>query len=173
MHRIDNNASCAFRVLGFAALSTVVVLAAASSPALADHEHHTTFAFVTASAASALFMIDKTTNKAVAQIPKDGPLQTIVTPDGQTTYSVDTSNNKVLVFRSGENEPDRIRVEEGPFGLALSSDGKKLFVFSTSTDGNTVSVIDTNENEVVEEDPAPAYNFAVHVTADGHLAAVN
>ena len=182
MHRIDNNASCAFRVLGFAALSAVVVLAAASSPALAqehEHHHHSTFAFVTASAASNLYMIDTTSNKAVAQIPKDGPLQTVTTPDGQTTYSVNTGDGVVLYVENNEtgvdNDPDRIRVPGAPFGLAVSLDGTKLFVFSTdpNTKANTVSVIDTKENEVEEVDPAPPYHFGINVAPDGHLSAVN
>jgi DNA-binding beta-propeller fold protein YncE len=118
-------------------------------------------------------MVDKTTNKTVAQIPKDGPLQTVTTPDGKTTYSVVTSENEVLVRDGDSDDPDRIRVDEGPFGLALSSDGTKLFVFSTSTEGKTISVIDTREEEVQEVDPAPAYNFQITVTPGGHLAAVN
>jgi hypothetical protein len=178
MHRIDINASCAFRVSGFAALSAAVVLAFSSGLA-ASHEHdHTTFAFVTASAASAaLFMIDTITNKAVAQIPKEGPLQTVVTADGKITYSVDTKNNVVKYVENNEIGPehdsDRIRVEEGPYGLALSKDGTKLFVFSTSTEGNTISVIDTRENKVEEVDPAPAYHFGIKATPDGHLTAVD
>lgn len=180
MNRIDNNASCAFRIRGFAALSAVVVLAAAFSPALAedDEHHHTTFAFYTASASSGLFMIDTTTNKTVAQMPKDGPVQKVTTPDGKTTYSVDTKNNVVTYVENNEtgveNDADRIPVEEGPFGLALSLDGKKLYVFSTgSTEGKTISVIDTGENHVEEVDPAPAYNFGVKTTPDGHLTKSN
>lgn len=178
MHRIDINASCAFRALGFAALSAAVVLAFSPGLAVAHEHDHTTFAFVTASATSAaLFMIDTSTNKAVAQIPKEGPLQTVVTADGKTTYSVDTKNNVVTYVENNKTRPehdsDCIRVEEGPYGLALSKDGTKLFVFSTSTGGDTLSVIDTRENEVEEVGPAPAYHFGIKATPGGHLMAVD
>ena len=175
MHRIDNNASCAFWVRRFGALGAVMALAAFSTGrAAADddhhHRHHTTFAFVTASAASVLYMVDTTTNKAVAQIPKDGPLQRVTTPDGKTTYSVDTKNNAVVLSDGDSDDPDRIQVGQGPSGLAFSLDGKKLFVFNSID--QTISVIDTGDEEVVEVDPAPAYNFGIKVTG-GHLSAVN
>ena len=174
MRHIDNYASCAFRVRGFVALSAVVLLGAAFSPALADedeHHHHTTFAFVTASASSKLYMVDTTTNKAVAQIPKDGPLQTVTTPDGKTTFSVHTSANEVLMVDGDGDDPDHIRVGEGPSGLALSSDGKKLFVFNSID--KTISVIEVGEQHVEEVDPLPAFNFGIKVSSDGHLSAVN
>jgi DNA-binding beta-propeller fold protein YncE len=172
MHRIENNASCAFGVRGLGALGAVVVLAVAFSPALAkaDDDQHTTFTFVTASAASNVWMIDMTTHRVVAQIPKEGPIQTVVSADGKTRYSVDDNKSAVLVFQTGEDEPKSIRVGRGPSGLAISLDGKKLFVFSRIA--NTISVIDTHENEVVEVDPAPAYHFGINVTADGHLMSV-
>jgi DNA-binding beta-propeller fold protein YncE len=171
MHPIDNNESCALR--RFAALGAVVVLAAAFSPGLAkaDDEHkQTTFTFVTASAASNVWMIDKTTHKVVAQIPKEGPFQTVVSADGKTRYSVDNTKSAVLVFQTGEDEPKVIRVGRGPSGLALSLDGKRLFAFSRID--NTISVIDTSENEVEEVDPAPAFHFGINVTPDGHLMSV-
>lgn len=198
MKSIYSNASGAFWVRVFAALLGLTTLAAVC-PGLAqasaehrgcdsdsnrsgvatadDTHHHTTFSFVTASASSNLFMIDRTTNKAVAQVSKDGPLQTVVSADGKATYSVDTNDNQVLLIDGDNDDPDRICVSGKPFGLALSLDGKKLFVFASATNAdtntNTISVIDTSEEEVVEVDPAPAYHFGVHVTPDGHLTAVN
>lgn len=175
MHHIDKNASCAFHLGGLAALLAVVVLAAAFSTALAasddDHHHHTTFAFVAASAASNLYMIDITTNKAVAQIPRDGPLQSVTTPDGKITYSLNSTENEVLMLDGDKDDPDHIRVGKGPSGLALSLDGTKLFVFNSID--KTISVIDTGEERVEEVDPAPTLNFGIHVSPDGHLTAVD
>lgn len=200
MKSIYSNASGAFWVRVFAALLGPVMLVAVSPRQVQagtehrgcdsdsnrsgvatadDTHHHTTFSFVTASASSNLFMIDRTTNKAVAQVPKDGPLQTVVSADGKATYSVDTNDSQVLLIDGDSDDPDRICVSGKPSGLALSLDGKKLFVFASATNANadtntnTISVIDTSEEEVVEVDPAPAYHFGVHVTPDGHLTAVN
>ena len=75
-----------------------------------------------------------------------------------------------IAANGDHSEPTYIRVEKGPSGLALRVDGTKLYVFSRIA--NTISTIDTIDNEVVEVDPAPAYHFGVNVTADGHLTAV-
>ncbi|MBV9780244.1 MAG: hypothetical protein JOY62_09760 [Acidobacteriaceae bacterium] len=170
MHLIGNNSIRALRLREFAVLSAVVVLAAAFSTAMAGTCTRT-FGFVTASTESKFWMIDKTTHKVVAEIPKDGPRQTVVTPDGETRYSVNTKENVVVfVNKCDSDERHSICVRKGPYGLALSLDGKKLFVFSRIAD--TISVIDTRENKVEEVDPAPKYNFGIKVTEDGYLTAV-
>lgn len=170
MHLIRNNSIRALRFPGFAALSAVILLAAAFTPAKAGT--CTTFTFAMANGASTMWMIDATTHKVVAQIPKGGPRLSVVTPNGETRYYVNTKENVVSYVNKCENghPTHTVCVGTGPYGLALSFDAKKLFVFSRIAE--TISVIDTRDNRVVEVDPAPADHFGIKVTEDGYLTAV-
>jgi len=172
MHLISKNSIFALRLRGFAAVSAVVVLSAVSDPSMAVASNHT-LGFLTASTESKLWMVDKNTHQVLAEIPKDGPRQSVVTSDGKTRYSVNTKENLVLVVKKSENgndEQQSVCVPKGPYGLALSLDGKQLFVFSMNA--NTISAICTQANKVIEVYTAPAYHFGVKVTEDGHLTMV-
>ncbi|MDY0128928.1 MAG: PKD domain-containing protein [Methanosarcina vacuolata] len=82
----------------------------------------------------------------------------IITGDDSDTVSViDTATNNVTAT---------VDVGDGPFGVAVSPDGTKVYVTHQSNTGH-VSVIDTATNKVTATVPVGSYPAGVAVTPNG------
>jgi YVTN family beta-propeller protein len=80
----------------------------------------------------------------------------VVNSDDNTVSVIDTAKNEVIAT---------ITVGENPHGIAVTPDGKKLYV--TNSDDNTVSEIDATTNTVIDTVGVGKYPFGVVVTPDG------
>ncbi len=103
--------------------------------------------------------VDPTT-PALDNIPVGGePLGVAITPNGAFVYVaipdtvsvIDTATNQVIDVDPTTPALDNIPVGGNPFGVAITPDG--AFVYVTSSGSNTVSVIDTATNQVIDVDP--------------------
>ncbi len=104
----------------------------------------------------------QTTTIAVGRSPQS--IAAAVTPNGPRAYVPNFDDNTVTVIDLTTHTPlpDPIVVGEGPLGVAVSVDGTRVYVTnfgdpdeSDESDytGDTVSFIDTKENEVVDTNP--------------------
>jgi len=85
------------------------------------------------------------------------PVYAYIANMGSNTISViDTTTNKVTTT---------LEVGTGPYGVGVSSDGKKVYV--ANNDSNTVSVIDTTTNKVTATVPVGSKPYGIAVTPDG------
>jgi len=85
------------------------------------------------------------------------PVYAYIANMGVNTISViDTTTNKVTTT---------VEVGTGPYGVGVSSDGKKVYV--ANNDSNTVSVIDTATNKVTATVPVGSRPYGIAVTPDG------
>ena len=89
----------------------------------------------------------------------DFPVSITASPDGSRLYVsnyfsetvsvIDATKVQVGVFDQPAVVMDRIPVATGPYGLAVSPDGSRLYV-AHFPDGNAISVVDTNSSTVVD-----------------------
>ena len=103
----------------------------------------------------------QTTTIAVGRSPQS--VAVAVTPNGPRAYVPNFDDNTVTVINLTTHTPlpDPLAVGEGPFGVAASVDGTRVYVTNfgaIDTDkgddnGDTVSFIDTEKNEVVDTNP--------------------
>ena len=115
------------------------------------------FAYVANRAAGTVTVVDTAIDKLVATIPiPDGPPQYLAfAPDGSRLYvsvfnDPDRSINRVAVLDTQTNTVlTTIPVGSRPYALAVSPDGKQLYV--PNHDSGTISVIDTGSNSLVTD----------------------
>ena len=103
----------------------------------------------------------QTTTIAVGRSPQS--IAAAVTPHGPRAYVPNFDDDTVTVIDLTTHTPlpNPIVVGEGPLGVAVTSDGKRVYVANfgaTDTDegndnGDTVSLIDTARNEVFDTNP--------------------
>ena len=103
----------------------------------------------------------QTTTIAVGRSPQS--IAAAVTPHGPRAYVPNFDDDTVTVIDLTTHTPlpDPIMVGEGPLGVAVTSDGKRVYVANfgaIDTDkgddnGDTVSLIDTARNEVFDTNP--------------------
>ena len=103
----------------------------------------------------------QTTTIAVGRSPQS--IAVAVTPNGPRAYVPNFKDDTVTVIDLTTHTPlpDPIGVGEGPLGVAATADGRRVYVTNfgaIDTDkgddnGDTVSFIDTEKNEVVDTDP--------------------
>jgi YVTN family beta-propeller protein len=110
-------------------------------------------------------IIDSTQNRIISSVSGAGdmaPFGLAVTPDGSRLYC-STMTSGLAVIDTGSNSLiTNIRVACGMSGVAVSPDGKKVFVSLPSALKNGVSVIDTASNNVIGQLPtAHASGMAV------------
>jgi YVTN family beta-propeller protein len=86
-----------------------------------------------------------------------------VTPDGKYVYVTDVGSGNVSVIDTASNAvAATIRVGGGPVGIAVTPDGKYVYVANGS-----VSVISTSNNTVIATVQAGYYPYGIAVTPDG------
>ena len=127
----------------FAPALTALLLAAFASPALARN------AYVVNSGSDNVSVIDTDTNQVFGRPDRGrGRVRDIaITPDGRRLVADGETK------RLGDRHPDQpggrspITVGKGPVGIAITPDGKFAYVTNASSD--SVSVIDTQTNQVV------------------------
>ena len=134
------------------------------------------FAYVAQDGAG-VAVVDTSTDLVVTNISLPGAFAVALTPDQQHLY-VATIPNLVSIIDTATNtvEPNTITVGYEPFSLAVSPDGKKVYVVNTSNSsgpGNTVSVINTATNLVVATVTVGSEPVAVAVTPDSKFAYVS
>ena len=103
----------------------------------------------------------QTTTIAVGRSPQS--IAVAVTPNGPRAYVPNFKDDTVTVINLTTHTPlpDPLGVGEGPLGVAATADGRRVYVTNfgaIDTDkgddnGDTVSFIDTEKNEVVDTDP--------------------
>lgn len=103
----------------------------------------------------------QTTTIAVGRNPQS--VAVAVTPNGPRAYvpNFDDDTVTVIDLTTLTPLPDPIVVGEGPLGVAATADGTRVYVTNfgaIDTDkgddnGDTVSLIDTKENKVIDTDP--------------------
>jgi YVTN family beta-propeller protein len=80
-----------------------------------------------------------------------GPVQLMVTPDQKFAYVANDSRGSVQKIDLVSNhivKTIRIAPDAGSHGVAFGAGGKLMFI--TNTGASTVSVIDTDKDEVVQ-----------------------
>lgn len=102
------------------------------------------------------------------KINDDGANKIAFSPDGNYAYAAIccSSNNSVLKIATGNNTViGRIPVGGQPFGVALTPDGRYLYVTSIHTDN--VTVISTYENAIVDSINVGALQSGIASVPDG------
>jgi YVTN family beta-propeller protein len=85
---------------------------------------------------------------------------------GQTVYAAEVGANRVVVLDAATAAPDgaAIPVGSGPLGVAVASDGARVYVSNRSS--NTVSVIDAATRSVVATIPVGSLPYGVALSPD-------
>ena len=130
--------------------------------------------YVTNSGANTVAVIDAATNALVDTDPDAAGVNPIqvgidpngvaVTPDGQRVYVANAGSDTVSVIATATNslvdtDParagvDPIQVGRSPIGVVVTPDGRRVYV--ANGDSDSVSVIDTETNSLVDTDPDQA-----------------
>lgn len=126
--------------------------------------------FLTAEAAQSVARIDVATGAVewVGKTNRAGTHMLAVSADASTLYAVNLLANSVSVFdvASGNTAPvAEIRVGEGPEGVALSPDGRELWVGNRG--GGSISIIDTAARVVVATIAGSTVAGRLRFTPDG------
>ena len=92
----------------------------------------------------------------------NSPAGVVASPDGTRVYVANTGSNTVSVFNTATGQlidtnpnvagTQSISVGSSPSALAISADGKRLYVANTGS--NSVSVIDTITNKRIDANPS-------------------
>ena len=125
---------------------------------------------------NALYIIDLQTNQVSRQLPLGAEAYTcLLTPDGNTLYISLWGSDKVLKLDTRKGAiTDSVTTGRNPNDLCVTRDGNYLFV-ANSID-NTVSVIETATNKVIEtlnsalypDAPGGSTTNSVALSADNH-----
>jgi YVTN family beta-propeller protein len=111
-------------------------------------------AFVSLSAENSLGIIDTAKGRLTKKVPVGStPIQMYATPDARRVYVANQgtarnpSDTVSVVDPQAGKVVDTIRTGKGAHGVAISKDGR--YVFVTNIEAATLSVIDTGSNKVV------------------------
>jgi YVTN family beta-propeller protein len=124
-----------------------------------------------------LAVIDAAKEQVVDRVPiQEGWMGIAVDAAGQTVYASAGSQDRILVYRLNAGRLERqveIPLEAGTFpaGLALSPDGKRLYV--TANGANALKVVDLAERKVAATIPVGVKPYACAVSLDGKRAWVS
>jgi YVTN family beta-propeller protein len=126
-------------------------------------------------------VIDTSTNNVIATVPVGAdPLGIAITPDGKKAYvtnygigslvnfdeKLNTSTDVFVIDTATNNVIATVPVKGNPVGVAVTPDGKKVYVTNClQTTG--ISVIDTTTNTVTATVPVKGNPIGVAVTPDG------
>ena len=145
-----------------------------------------TFGYVTNFGSASVSVINTATNTSVATIPVgNGPSTIAVTPDGAHVYVVDVGDSTVSVIATATNTVVGSPIPVGPSigpssnvgalisgGIAITPSGSSVYVANSG--GNTVSVIATASNTVVDTIPVGSQPTGIAITPDGaHVYVAN
>lgn len=113
-----------------------------------------TMAFVSLSAENSLGIIDTTKGRLVKKVAVGStPIQMYATPDGRRVYVANQGSASKPADTVSVVDPQAgkviatIKTNKGAHGVAISNDGR--YVFVTNIEAATLSVIDTATNKVV------------------------
>ncbi len=124
----------------------------------------------------AITVLDTATNAVVNTITvctdfTCSPLNPAATPNGARLFVTNFSQNTVSVIDTLTNKViDTITVGQSPWGVAITPDGKRAYVASSS---GTISVIDTGTNDVIHTIAESDGPLGVAITPDGSRAYVS
>lgn len=122
-----------------------------------------TRAYVADNSAQTVSVIDTTTNTVSATIPVGvGPQDLGITPDGSRVFVADGSGS---VISTTTNTVVGHTGVGGTFGVAFSPDGTRAYI--TNDLANTVEVVDTATDAVIDNIPVGAFPLRVALTPDG------
>ncbi|NMH99992.1 Hsp70 family protein [Pseudonocardia acidicola] len=136
------------------------------------------FAYVTSTSTSTISVVDLATNAVAASIPVAAgpPVFVAFTPDGARAYvSVfdeirGTGNAVVVLDTASKAVTATIPADRYPYAIAVSPDGRQLFV--PNHDANLVSVVDTRTNTVQKKITVKPNPHSVAFSVDGRRAYV-
>jgi YVTN family beta-propeller protein len=123
-----------------------------------------------------------TTAKSVAQtIPYTSPqalyLGVVYAPDGKRAYASAGGNNKIRTYQVAadgsltETAPIALPAGSYPGGLAISADGKRLYVANDL--GESLAIVDTTTGTVASTTPVGHNPYTVALSKDGTKAYVS
>jgi len=128
-----------------------------------------------------LMTVDATARSVSQTIPYVSPqalyLGVVYAPDGTRAYASAGGNNKIRTYAVAadgsltETAPIAMPAGSYPGGLAISADGKRLYVANDL--GESVSIIDTGSDTVSSTTPAGHNPYAVALSNDGTKAYVS
>jgi YVTN family beta-propeller protein len=132
-------------------------------------------AYIANRGAGVVTVVDTTVNKVIAQIPmRTGPPQYVAfTPDGNHAYvsifNPKKTINLVAVLDTRTTRVVRtISVDQKPVALAVSPDGKRVYV--PSHDARAIDIIDVATNALVQRVDVPPNPHWIRFTPDGKFA---
>ena len=135
------------------------------------------FAYIANRAAKTVTVLDTTVNKVTATIPVTaGPPQFIAfSPDGSrayvSVYNDDKTINLAVVINTRTTKPlQEIPVEQKPYALAVTPDGKSVWV--PSHDAGAIDIIDVASSTVTEKLAVAKNPHWVTFSQDGSKAYV-
>ena len=119
-----------------------------------------------AAATSSIVQIDPTTHTIVNTLAAGSPYSVLVNPASTTgrLYYSDQANNAVVVVSSSFAVTTSIPVGARPQGMALDPSGTRLYV--ANADGDSVSVISTATNTVIQTVSLAASSAPIAVVVD-------
>ena len=105
--------------------------------------------YVVSREGKSLFVIDLFSKRIKKTIPLGGEAYgCLLSPDKRKLYISCWGCDKVIIYKTDSNELSEIKVGDNPNELLLSSSGKFLYV--ANANDNSVSVINTQANKVIE-----------------------
>jgi YVTN family beta-propeller protein len=135
-------------------------------------------AYVTSTGKKVVSVVDLSTNTVVAEIPiaAGPPVYVAFTPDGSRAYvsvhdeASKTGNDVVVVDTETRTVTATIPAESYPYALAVSPNGRQVYV--PNHDADLISVIDTATDAVVNKITVKPNPHSVAFSVDGRRAYV-
>jgi YVTN family beta-propeller protein len=130
--------------------------------------------YVSAELANAVFVVDTTTRRVIAEIPtgQEQSHMFVITPDGHRAYTANVSTGTVSVLDLQKNSLIAvIPVAKSVQRISISPDGRR--VYTHDQDQPRIAVIDTASNVVANFIALPDSVYSSAVTPNGKLLLAN
>ena len=120
-----------------------------------------------------LILVDPAAGKVIRDYDVKGksPHMVMPTPDGEWAYASDTDSDAVAAIRLKSGEVTLIATGARPQGGVFSHDARRLYVVNTN--GNKISIIDTETKKVIGEIPTGKGPGRIAMTPDGKTLVYN